>query len=445
MLAMKLWLRWMLVAFIVVAFFYVWILPLIRPHGLYLWGHYRLRDLFLALPTGLALLSLITILLARAEERRRLALKLTFSCLMVLLTFFSLDIWYSLIYLGAWQGNIYFDRAPQPRTRVYVHNDELGIRRRSLLVWRGNFGPNSQVTEIRTDENGFRNPPGIQQADVVFIGDSYTFAGEAAEENTFVQIVGKESGLRVVNLGESGYGPPQELLVLQKFGLKYNPRYVVWQIFEGNDLRDAEIFKLFKKDPSFLSISLPARYLKNSIITTLAAATLPGTPLPYVDAVPGAFKLSSGETKRGYIHLAYLKDRLKERAEGLEETKRAIAEGHRICQERGARLLVIFVPNFIRVMEPYVVFDRVSDRQRFLPDNAVTDENDFTQHLERHSKEVGYSFIDLYPALKERAQPDNWPQVMMPDNEHFDVEGHRITAREVLAWLRSQPRAHPTE
>ncbi len=429
---LKLWLR-LFVVLTAVAFLYVWILPLIRPRGLYLWGHYQLRDLFLALPVGLALAYSLAILFSPVEKQFRRAVRLGFSCVVVVLTFFALDAWHSLIYLGAWQGNLYFDYASSPRSRLTIHDDELGFRRASNAVWRGNFGLNAPVQEIRLDENGFRNPSGITQADLVFIGDSYTFAGEVAEADTFVQVVGRESGLRVVNLGGAGYGASQELVVLKKFGLQYNPRYVVWQIFEGNDLRDAENFNIFRKDPKRAYISLQARYLQNSIITKLAEATLPRIPPSY--AVPASFKIGSNEIRQGYLHFPYLKDRLEERAEGMEETKRTLAEGYRLCQERGIGLLVIFVPNFVRVMEPHLTFDKERDRQRFLPDNAVTHPNDFTRQLEKHSQEVGYAFIDLYPALKESATLENWPRVMIPDNEHLEIGGHLTTAHQILQWL----------
>jgi len=41
--------------------------------------------------------------------------------------------------------------------------------------------------EYRSDEHGFRNPLGSRQADVVFIGDSFTEAPQVAEEETFAR------------------------------------------------------------------------------------------------------------------------------------------------------------------------------------------------------------------------------------------------------------------
>ena len=61
--------------------------------------------------------------------------------------------------------------------------------------------------------------PGSEQADIVFIGDSFTEAASVAEEDTFVRRVAKASGLKAVNLGRGAYGPQQELIVLKRYGL----------------------------------------------------------------------------------------------------------------------------------------------------------------------------------------------------------------------------------
>ena len=60
----------------------------------------------------------------------------------------------------------------------------------------------------------------------------------------------------MINLARGAYGPQQELIVLKRYGLAYEPRFVVWQLFEGNDLVDAEAFAEWKKNPEQWSTSL---------------------------------------------------------------------------------------------------------------------------------------------------------------------------------------------
>jgi hypothetical protein len=47
----------------------------------------------------------------------------------------------------------------------------------------------------------------------------------------------------VANLGQSAYGPQQELAVLKRFGASLGPRLCIWTFYEGNDLDDVERYE----------------------------------------------------------------------------------------------------------------------------------------------------------------------------------------------------------
>ncbi|MDZ4859315.1 MAG: SGNH/GDSL hydrolase family protein [Candidatus Hydrogenedentes bacterium] len=119
----------------------------------------------------------------------------------------------------------------------------LGFVRIPGTKWRRKAYPDrfAPVVSYETDANGFRNPPGINAADIAFIGDSFTEGATAPFENTFPRLVEAKLGTRVINLGRYSYGPPQELAVLWKYGLSYQPKTVVWVLFEGNDLADSQL------------------------------------------------------------------------------------------------------------------------------------------------------------------------------------------------------------
>ena len=59
------------------AFIYVWILPLFRPRGEFLWGHYRLKDIYVGIPIALITLCVILVLAVPTRYRRSLSLRLT--------------------------------------------------------------------------------------------------------------------------------------------------------------------------------------------------------------------------------------------------------------------------------------------------------------------------------------------------------------------------------
>lgn len=119
---------------------------------------------------------------------------------------------------------------------------DLVFVRKPLMTWEGRLFRDRFVHYVvfRTDENGFRNPPGITEADIAFIGDSFVEAGNVPEEDTFICLAGQQLGLTAVNLGRAHYGPQQELIVMERYAFKYHPKTVVWVLFEGNDVRNAD-------------------------------------------------------------------------------------------------------------------------------------------------------------------------------------------------------------
>ncbi|GMW00162.1 MAG: hypothetical protein AMXMBFR84_13000 [Candidatus Hydrogenedentota bacterium] len=134
-------------------------------------------------------------------------------------------------------------RDPGLSTEWNDPDDLLGFVRRPFVKWEGKAYPDkfAPFVTANTDENGFRNPPGITQAEVAFLGDSFTEGGSMTLEHTFPRLIEKSTGKSIVNLARSSYGPPQELTVLWKYALQYKPKSIVWVIFEGNDLMEAQI------------------------------------------------------------------------------------------------------------------------------------------------------------------------------------------------------------
>ncbi|MCC6155568.1 MAG: SGNH/GDSL hydrolase family protein, partial [Candidatus Hydrogenedentes bacterium] len=154
--------------------------------------------------------------------------------------------------LGAGEGYL---RATHFRAADYSNNavmssiwtepDQLlGYVRKPNLSWQRQTYPDrfSPVVTYNTDANGFRNPPGVDTADIAFIGDSFTEGGTMPLETTFPRLVEQKLGARIINLGRGGYGPPQEVAVLWKYALQYQPKTVVWTLFEGNDIKDAQMY-----------------------------------------------------------------------------------------------------------------------------------------------------------------------------------------------------------
>src|SRR5262249_25131700 len=148
------------------------------------------------------------------------------------------------------------------------------------------------------------------------------------------------------NLGVSGYGPQQELVVLKRFGLPRNPRLVVWQFTEWNDVIDAQVYAS-RNDPAIpTGRTLTTLYLGNSPVVRLLPRVLP-------PRLPNTlrFRRSDGRIEE-QAFWPYQADHHERYPVGFAETRKAIAEAHALCRERGIAFAVLYVPSHVRVLWP---------------------------------------------------------------------------------------------
>lgn len=414
------------------AFIYVWILPLFRPRGDFLWGHYRLKDVYLGIPIGLATLCVLLMMVVPSRYRRSLSLRLVTLSIAILGAFFVCDATYALGVMGAWREDFWLDQAQISR-RYSVADGELGFVRKPGVTWRGYVPEANKTIEYRTDENGFRNPPGMRKADIVFIGDSFTESGTMVEEDTFVRRVEKASGLRAVNLGRGAYGPQQELIVLQRYGLAFEPQVVVWQLFEGNDLDDAASFAEWKQSHQPMHTSLRERYFNNSFLAEWLKRTRVSDTGQLV-----TLRSQQGAARRISIRYPYDPGQPAKIPHATQETLRAVEAGYRLCQSRGIQLLVVVVPTMVRVMEPDISFDRDEDRRRYLPD-AIPGQKDFSGRIEELCTQIGCSFVDSFGAMRQAIATGN-RNPYIPNDEHLDISGHEVMTKVIIDWMQSRRR-----
>jgi lysophospholipase L1-like esterase len=130
---------------------------------------------------------------------------------------------------------------------LVVDDADLGFRylpHRTGHLRRGDF-----AFSFTTDEHGFRNAsPWPEQADIVVVGDSMGFSfgvGDDAAWTSLVQEALPETTL--LNLSVIGTGPQQYLEVLQRHGFALEPELVLFSLFPGNDLTDAEAFDAWRR------------------------------------------------------------------------------------------------------------------------------------------------------------------------------------------------------
>ncbi|MEL7034953.1 MAG: hypothetical protein AAFO04_04955 [Cyanobacteria bacterium J06592_8] len=119
---------------------------------------------------------------------------------------------------------------------LYQYDPDLGFKIRPYANGNNQFGFNDRDYPLQKDPEKFR---------IVVVSDSFNWAGgkegnyTALLENKFTKYYGTPK-VEVINTGYPGTHTGEQLEMLKKFGLQYNPDLVVLGFFVGNDFIDAD-------------------------------------------------------------------------------------------------------------------------------------------------------------------------------------------------------------
>jgi hypothetical protein len=314
----------------------------------------------------------------------------------------------------------------------------LMVEREPGIYWKGlSIGnladlirrpdPYAEVVEFVTDSDGFRNSHSISDPDIIFIGDSFTEAGNVNEEQTFVSRVGKATSLSVRNLGRINYTPSEELVVLREFGLKAMPRVVVWQLCEHNDLEGQILYAEWQANgspPIVPEITGGQIWMGRSPTHRLFDALARRGSWPY----EGTYR-----DKNGKYHSVMFSNLLDYRQRpglhwGWPLLVKDLRDGHAILKERRIPLVVTLMPMKLRVMGHHVEF--LPRMQTLLPlDWDIPEEETFGYALASLCEELDVRFVDVTAALKSRTAGGEL--VYPPFESHLSKIGHEVVAQEI--------------
>jgi hypothetical protein len=340
-------------------------------------------------------------------------------------------------YLDVGGGTSASDELPFERP---PHLNWTGLSRGDLAFLAGDEDPYARWITFRTDSEGFRNGRDMDKADLVFLGDSYTEAGNIPEEESYAYLVGQRLHLSARNLGRAGYCPPSELVVLNRYGLKCQPKTVIWQIAESNDLPGSLEFE------NWVAGGRP-RFLKNRIVgraTRLEAwkQRSPGYRIfrflrpakPGTWNFSGTFKDTAGRSHPIRFFPLPSEAQNADRHPGWAPFAQAIRQGSAICQKNNIRLIILLVPMKFRVMGETRTELNDWTRQWLAGYREMKKESTIAAHLEALCGELGVSFVDATPLL--RAHADQGELVYLPFDTHLSPKGHTIIADRLAEAIR---------
>ena len=315
-----------------------------------------------------------------------------------------------------------------------------GLSRGDLALVNGDVDPYARTITFQTDWQGFRNEADIQLADILTIGDSYTEAGNVAEQESFSVLIGQRLGLKSRNLGRAGYGGPSELIVLRKYGLACRPKLVVWQVAESNDLEDALRFSRWATAgrPRFFDLSADQKWRRSKAweqrSPTFRAFEFLRRPDPLHWQCDGWFRdhcgvehpvrFMSRSTSDGSVH----------NHPGWPAQAEALTAGAMLCRSNHIKLLVMLIPTKYRVLGPHTRM--VDSTISATPDaSAATKANTLIGLLQSLCDSLQLPFTDATPVLEEGTKAGEL--VFLPYDTHLSPRGHQLVADLVVQRLHS--------
>jgi PAS domain S-box-containing protein len=309
-----------------------------------------------------------------------------------------------------------------------------------ILFNRGNIGralclPPRQAEpfESRYDKNGFRNDQDLTSAEIAVIGDSFVESPMIPSSLLATTRLTEIQPKTVANLGQSGYGPQQELAVLKRYALPLHPKSVVWVFYEGNDLLDAEDYA--RKVSSLNSVwnsmdGVWNRSLTKNSLLWLMRSIQGCVPKPSVEGNHGTVLDDEEKEHRLYFmdHSSMVSLTAKE-LDGLQKSVAAIKEAYRVVQKEGAQFIVVLAPTTLRVYQDIANFEKAGEDIKRWEPNDLPDR--LRKMISEISPDIGY--LDLTPALKSAARKHRL--VFMSDDTHWSSEGHRVVAEALAGAL----------
>lgn len=437
------------------ACFATWFLPPAKPDAAL--GRYTYAELMIALAAMAVLISTAFVVFAPLSSRRTRLFKV-------------LALWLGGI-ISLAVGELVAAALPPRANPFYEFNEggassddridpRLPYTRPPHLKWEGwSQGdvpewlpdPPSQRRRIvfETDHEGFRNSEVIPEADLVFIGDSFTEAGNVLEEETFVRRAAAQLNCSARNLGLFGYAPQPELVVLEQYGLKCKPRAVVWQFCEGNDLSDASHYAErmrrwessgrppLHRRPAYRHTSWEQRSPSYALFRFLVRRErwwLAGT-VRDAGGRPHEMRFGYWPTEH-HFPLGHPGAPWPGEHPGWKEIVASLGRGKAVLDERGIVLAVLVVPAKLTVYADLIALDDWSTAAR-IPYLKVPVEQSFATQLGKVCRELGVRFIDTTPELEKAARAGEL--VFLPTDTHLSPRGHEIVSDLIVDTLTGMP------
>ena len=308
---------------------------------------------------------------------------------------------------------------------------------------------------MTTDAHGFRNPlPEKSTYEIVALGDSYTRASGVAIP--WPQKLAEATGSDVLNLGDVGFGPQDELQVLRQYGLKKRPQWVIMAYFGGNDLYDAAAYELAVPYimPRFVKylLSQGIEAWRDSRQGGAQAAEASGYRYPITVTINDTgLEMAFFSSYIGWLSLG---GEVIESSQDYRLVRETIMKARDSSEAAGSRFLLVYLPTKEHIYLPYLndaetlanVFADVPtlelDEAGFIQfSNRKATLALVRQHMDDQANLLSgfaaqhdINYLDLTPYFQEVAGTGT--ELYFPYDTHWNQNGHDLAAKIIAGYIQ---------
>ncbi|MDJ0557043.1 MAG: SGNH/GDSL hydrolase family protein [Microcoleaceae cyanobacterium MO_207.B10] len=345
---------------------------------------------------------------------------------------------------------------------LYQYDPDLGFRVRPYINGNNQFGFNDRDYPLEKDPNKFR---------LLIVSDSFNWAG--GKDGNYTALLEKkfESYYRtqqvdVINVGYPGTHTGEQLPMLKKYGLQYNPDLVVLGFFAGNDFRDADperkriivngIYLDIDKEDELIIFGYPiigksrllmflqqkyqvyqelqkakqdsAQVFSNYL---LASLNLASAPIIEQEKSPGILsKEAFLRVEKSRLKFCKIRDLLEgKRDDNINYIFHSISEMQQLLKSRNIRFIVAIYPDEYQVNDELLneIFAEYDDLKR--ESYNITCQQEI---LKKYLQANGIPYIDMLDEF--RIEQNNRPLYLLRE-PHWNSSGNQLAADILFNYL----------
>jgi hypothetical protein len=343
--------------------------------------------------------------------------------------------------------------------------------------WLGVYAPSQTVNfpntypgaahHVAMDRRGFCNPENAApsgHSDIVTIGDSFTFCTAVKSDTTWTAQLARRTGKKAYDLGRMGLGIHEYVQLLVRYGLALSPSTVIMNVYEGNDLRDAQRFVDFRlsdrrgrRARSKLARKQESWLLNQSYVAATAASLAGHVYVHDLDPrddrfmrklrwrykdpdfqyklrfADGNVRFNPDNADADELRFALGLGEKRVRTDAWDAMRSGLRRFVELGREHRFKPVVSYTPSAYTAYASVVQFDDPALPPVMQHFSAI--QRDFYR---KEAPKLGYQFVDLTPALQERAgKLGKSPLLYRPDDLHLTQQGHAAIAETLAGQIQS--------